>query len=286
MSRRFSRTEVLARLKGEIDRHASLLVVGAGNGLVARCAEDAGADLVVVYNSGYYRLNGHPSMVGNLPVGDANQIMLDLGGRAVIPATRDIPVIGGVYGVDPTRDMGRLFEDMHRAGFSGSINFPTVGRIDGQYRLDLEAAGLGFGREVDMVRRARDAELFTMAYVYTPDDARRMVDAGVDVIVGHCGLTAGGDVGSKNAMALERAVTVLRGIFEAARKARADIILLSHGGPISSVADADLVNRETGAVGFVAASSVERIPVETALKEACRGFKTIKVAAQPLRIDA
>ncbi|MBN8943028.1 MAG: phosphoenolpyruvate hydrolase family protein [Rhizobiales bacterium] len=285
MSRKFKRADILARLNTQIEQHRSVLVVGAGNGLVARCAEDAGADLVVVYNSGYFRLNGLPSMVGNLPVGDANQIMLDLGGRAVIPATRDIPVVGGVYGVDPTRDMNLLFEDMKRAGFSGTINFPTVGRIDGQYRRDLEAAGLGFGREVEMVRRARTDDLFTMAYVYTPDDAGRMVDAGVDVVVGHCGLTAGGDVGSTNAMALDRAIETLHGIFDAARRARSDIILLSHGGPISSVADAEHVNLETGAVGFVAASSIERIPIEFALKDACRGFKQIKVggpsAAQP-----
>ncbi|MFT4118823.1 phosphoenolpyruvate hydrolase family protein [Bradyrhizobium sp.] len=277
MSRRFKRAEVLARLSSQIAAKQSLLVVGAGNGLVARCAEDAGADLIVVYNSGYFRLNGHPSMLGNLPIGNANEIMLELGGRSVIPVTRDVPVIGGVYGVDPTRDMGLLFEDMRRAGFSGVINFPTVGRIDGQYRLDLEATGLGFGREVEMVRRARADDMLTMSYVYKPEDALRMVDAGCDIIVGHCGLTAGGDVGSTNAMALEKAFDVLNGIFDAVRKVAPEVILLSHGGPLSSIADAELANVRTGAVGFVAASSIERIPIEQALKDACRGFKGIKV---------
>lgn len=277
MSTRYTRTEILARLNAQIAAKNSLLVVGAGNGLVARCAEASGVDLVVVYNSGYYRLNGHPSMVGNLPVGDANEIMLTLGGRGVIPATRAIPVIGGVYGVDPTRDMARLLEQMQHAGFSGTINFPTVGRIDGQYRKDLEAAGLGFQREVDVVALARALDIFTMCYVYSPEDARRMVDAGVDVVVGHVGLTAGGDVGSTNAMELDRAVAILDRIFAAAQETRGDVILLSHGGPISSPEDAEYVNTRTAAVGFVAASSIERIPIEATLKAACARFKSIRV---------
>ena len=277
MSTRYTRTEILARLNAQIAAKNSLLVVGAGNGLVARCAEASGVDLVVVYNSGYYRLNGHPSMVGNLPVGDANEIMLTLGGRGVIPATRAIPVIGGVYGVDPTRDMARLLEQMLHAGFSGTINFPTVGRIDGQYRKDLEAAGLGFQREVEVVALARALDIFTMCYVYSPEDARRMVDAGVDVVVGHVGLTAGGDVGSTNAMELDRAVAILDRIFAAALETRNDVILLSHGGPISSPEDAEYVNTRTAAVGFVAASSIERIPIEATLKAACARFKSIRV---------
>jgi predicted TIM-barrel enzyme len=286
MSRRFKRTEILARLRVQIDRRQSILVVGAGNGLVARCAEDAGADLIVVYNSGYFRLNGHPSMLGNLPIGNANEIMLEHGAKSVIPVTRDVPVVGGVYGVDPTRDMGMLFDDMRRVGFSGVINFPTVGRIDGQYRLDLEAAGLGFVREVEMVRRARNDDMLTMSYVYNPEDALRMVDAGCDVIVGHCGLTVGGDVGSTNAMALEKALDVLNSIFDAVRRTSPEVILLSHGGPLSSMADAELANLRTGAVGFVAASSVERIPIEQALKDACRGFKGIKVANAEAKLRA
>jgi predicted TIM-barrel enzyme len=277
MSRHFSRQEILSRLQEQITKRSSLLVVGAGNGLVARCAEEAGADLVVVYNSGYFRLNGHPSLLGNLPVGDANQIMLELGERSVIPATREVPVIGGIYGVDPTRDFDRLIDEMGRVGFSGAINFPTVGRVDGQYRLDLEAAGLGFQNEVEKLRRARSRNFFTMAYVYSPDNARSMAEAGVDVIVGHCGLTAGGDVGSTRAMELDRAVEVLKDIFAAAKQARDDVILMSHGGPIVSSEDAEWVNLRTGAVGFVAASSIERIPIEGSLKAACRSFKSIRV---------
>lgn len=278
MTRRYGRAQVLERLRRQIEANTSVLVVGAGNGLMARCAEQAGADLIVVYNSGYFRLNGHPSMVGNLPVGDANEIMLTLGRRNVIPVTREVPVIGGVYGVDPTRDKTELLEQMRMTGFSGLINFPTVGRIDGQYRKDLEAAGLGFQREVDVIALARELDMFSMCYVYNASDAALMADAGVDVIVGHCGLTEGGDVGSTNAMALDDAVRVLDGIFEGALKARGDVILLSHGGPISSPQDAEYVNLRTAAVGFVAASSVERIPVETAVKDACRQLKRIRVA--------
>lgn len=278
MAARFSRSEVLARLRKQIDAGVSLLVVGCGNGLMARCAESAGTDLIVVYNSGYFRLNGHPSMLGNLPIGNANQIMLDLGEKSVIPVTKAAPVIGGVYGVDPTRDKAELFTTMKRVGFSGTINFPTVGRIDGQYRKDLEASGLGFAREVEMTALAREHDLFTMCYVYSAEDAARMANAGVDVIVGHCGLTEGGDVGSTNAMPLDSAVRTLTAIFDGAVKARDDVILLSHGGPISSAEDAEYVNLRTAAVGFVAASSVERIPVETAVKDACRQLKSIKVS--------
>ena len=273
---RFTRKQILSRFRDQVAQRIPLLVVGAGNGLVARCAEDAGADLLVVYNSGFFRLNGHPSLLGNLPVGDANAIMLELGRRSVIPATRAIPVIGGIYGVDPTRDFDQLFDDMERAGFSGAINFPTVGRVDGQYRQDLEAAGLGFQREVEKLGRARGRGLFTLAYAYSPEDAASMADAGVDVVVGHCGLTAGGDVGSRRAMGLQHAAGVLDAIFAAARRSRDDVILLSHGGPIVSAEDADWVNTRTGAVGFVAASSIERIPIEGTLKAACRSFKAIR----------
>lgn len=278
MAQRFSREEVLSRLRAQIDAGTSLLVTGAGNGLSARIAESAGSDLIVVYNSGYFRLNGHPSMLGNLPIGNANEMMLDLGRKSVLPVTRSTPVMGGVYGVDPTRDKIELFNEMKALGFSGTINFPTVGRIDGSYRKDLEATGLGFEREVEMTRLARENGLFTLCYVYSGEDARRMADAGVDVIVGHCGLTAGGDVGSTNAMPLDNAVRVLNQIFEGATQARDDVILLSHGGPISSPQDAEYVNKRTAAVGFVAASSVERIPVETAMREACRELKAIEVS--------
>lgn len=277
MSKRIAREEILVRLRGQIQTHRSILVVGAGNGLVARCAEDAGADLIVVYNSGYYRLNGLPSLVGNLPVGDANTMVVELGRKGIIPAVRNVPVIGGVYGVDPTRDIEDVLKSVADVGYSGVINFPTVGRVDGRYRQELEASGLGYGKEIEMVRIAHERGLFTMAYVFTADQAAHMAQAGLDVLVGHAGLTGGGDVGSSLAISLDGAVTFLETIYEGARRVRNDMIFLSHGGPIITAEDAEYVNHRTGAVGFVAASSVERIPVEVAVKAACRSFKGIGI---------
>jgi predicted TIM-barrel enzyme len=277
MSKRIARTEILIRLRGQIEARRSILVVGAGNGLVARCAEDAGADLIVVYNSGYYRLNGLPSLVGNLPVGDANTMVVELGRKGIIPAVRNVPVIGGVYGVDPTRDISDVLKSVEDVGYSGVINFPTVGRVDGRYRQELEASGLGYGKEIEMVRVAHERGLFTMAYVFTADEAARMAEAGLDVLVGHVGLTGGGDVGSSMAIDLDGAVTLLESIYEGARRVRDDVIFLSHGGPIVTAQDAEYVNERTGSVGFVAASSVERIPVEVAVKAACRSFKAIGI---------
>lgn len=277
MTKRIARDEILRRLHKEIAAQRSLLVVGAGNGLVARCAEDAGTDLIVVYNSGFYRLNGLPSLVGNLPVGDANAMVIEMGSRSILPAVRDVPVIGGLYGVDPTRDISDVLDSVERVGYSGIINFPTVGRIDGRWRAELEASGLGYAKEIEMIRLAHARGLFTMAYVFTAEQAARMAEAGLDVLVGHVGLTGGGDVGSSLSIGLDSAVTFLEDVFEGARKVRSDMIFLSHGGPIITAEHAEYVNQRTGAVGFVAASSVERIPVETAVKDACRGFKQIGI---------
>lgn len=276
MSKRIARADILTRLRGQVGQGHSILVVGAGNGLVARCAEDAGADVIVVYNSGYYRLNGLPSLVGHLPIGDANAMVAELGRKAVIPAVRDVPVVGGVYGVDPTRDIDSVLESIEEVGYSGVINFPTVGRIDGRFREELEACGLGYGKEIEMVRAAHRRGLFTMAYVFTAEEATRMAEAGLDALVGHVGLTGGGDVGSSLTIGLDDAVSRLEAIYEGARRVRDDMILLSHGGPIVTAEDAEYVNQRAGSVGFVAASSVERIPVETAVKAACRNFKAIR----------
>jgi predicted TIM-barrel enzyme len=280
MGKRIPRDEILNRLRGQIAAQRSILVVGAGNGLVARCAEDAGADLIVVYNSGHYRLNGLASLVGNLPVGDANAMVVEMGRKGIIQATRDVPVIGGVYGVDPTRNIEDVLESLEAVNYSGVINFPTVGRVDGRYRQELEASGLGYGKEIEMVRVAHERGLFTMAYVFNADEAARMAEAGLDVLVGHVGLTGGGDVGSSMALDLDGAVTLLESIYAGARRVRSDMIFLSHGGPIIDAGDAEYVNERTGAVGFVAASSVERIPVEVAVKNACRSFKSIGIGSR------
>lgn len=278
--RRFQRSDILDKLRSEMAMHRSILAVGAGNGLSARCAEIGGADLIVVYSSGYYRVNGLPSLVGGLPVGDANEIMFRLGRESIMPKKRSLPVIAGVYGVDPTRDQDDILDTIESIGYSGVINFPTLSRhADTNYRSDLENAGLGFEREVDVMRKARQRDLLTLAYVYNPEDARMMAAAGVDILVGHMGLTAGGDIGAKSAIEMTAALHRLDEIFDAALEIDPDLILLSHGGPISSAEDAEYVNVNSKAVGFVAASSFERIPVENALKKACGEFKAIKVSA-------
>lgn len=269
-----TRQDCLARLHHQISIGSPILAVGAGNGLVARCAEAGNADLVVVYNSGHFRLNGLPSFVGNLPVGDANALMLEMGARSILPAVRSVPVIGGVYAIDPTRNVDQVLDEMQRIGYSGVINFPTVGRLDGLFRRELEASGYGFAREVEMVRKARERDMLSMAYVFCDQEAADMARAGVDVVVGHVGLTGGGDVGSGLTRSLEQAVTDLRQIFAAARSERADVLLLSHGGPIATPADARYVNERCGAVGFVAASSIERLPVEAVIKSTCNEFKS------------
>ncbi|GLR87914.1 phosphoenolpyruvate hydrolase family protein [Bradyrhizobium iriomotense] len=276
MTKKYSRDEVRQRLETEIRGSRSILAVGAGNGLSARCAEAGGADLVVVYSSGYFRVNGLPSLVGNLPVGDANDIMFRLGRESIIPSKRSIPVIAGVFGIDPTRGIDEVLDTVESIGYSGIINFPTIGRHVGGYRADLENAGMGFELEVEMMRRARRRSLFTLAYVYNEEDAGAMASVGVDCIVAHMGLTAGGDIGAKGVDALDRIIPKLESIFDAASSAREDLFLLSHGGPITSPEDAEYVNLHSKAVGFVAASSFERIPIEIALKKACSDFKSIK----------
>lgn len=275
-----TRSDILRHLRGLIAAESSVLAVGAGNGLVARCAEVSGADLIMIYNSGYFRLNGLPSFVGNLPVGDANAIMLELSERAILPAVKKVPVIGGVYGIDPTRRIDIVLDRMQLAGLAGVINFPTVGRLDGGFRQELEAAGFGFSREVDLIRMARDRDMLAMAYVFTPDEAGAMADAGADIIVGHVGRTAGGDVGHANVMTLDGAVKAMNDMFAAAQEANGKVILLSHGGPIVTPEHAQYVNERTDAVGFVAASGVERIPVEASIKSACRAFKAIRTRPQ------
>jgi predicted TIM-barrel enzyme len=280
MRKQFTRVDILTRLRKEISAGRSILVVGTGNGLSARCAESGGADLAVVYNSGYFRVNGLPSLVGGLPVGDANEIMFRLGRESIVPSKRSIPVIAGVYGTDPTRDIDDILDTVEAIGYSGVINFPTVSRHKGTaYGRDLETAGLGFDNEIQMMRKARSRGLFTMAYVYNAEDAKSMVEAGVDAIAGHMGMTSGGDIGASNVVDMDAAIANLESIFDASLKARDDVILLSHGGPISSPEDAEHVNLHSKAVGFVAASSYERIPIELALKKACQEFKSIKVSA-------
>ncbi|MEU6716448.1 phosphoenolpyruvate hydrolase family protein [Nonomuraea sp. NPDC046802] len=273
MNRRVAREEILRRLRGEIAAGRQIVATGAGSGLVARVADRSGVDLIVVYSSGKFRQDGLASIVGALPVANANDVMLELGRERIFPVVRDTPVIGGIYTHDPTRDLDDLLDQMIATGYSGVINFPTVGRIDGGYRADLESLGFGFAQEVEMLRRAAARDLLTLAYVYTPHEAAQTVEAGVDVVVAHGGVTGGGDIGLARTNTLDATVETFNAIFEAARAARDDVVVLTHGGPIITPQDAAEVAARTGAHGFVGASSTERIPIENALKAVYAAFK-------------
>lgn len=274
---RYTREQVLERLRAQLVAGKPIVGAGAGTGISAKFAEAGGADLIIIYNSGRYRMAGHGSLAGLLAFGDANQIVKDMGEREVLPVVRDVPVIAGVMGTDPMRQMRYLLKELDALGFSGINNFPTVGLIDGRFRMELEATNMGFGREVDMIRQAAEMGFFTAVYVFNPDEATAMARAGADAIIAHMGLTVGGSIGigREVAMRLEDAPAAVQAIGEAAWKAKRDAILLCHGGPIATPDDAAYVLARCDAVGFVGASSMERLPVETAITVTIRRFKSV-----------
>lgn len=276
MATQHTRKDVQTRIRAEIDAGRFVLMQGAGIGLVARLVEQCGTDLIAVYNTGYYRMNGVASIYGTLPIGNANDVVLKLADQ-IMPVVKETPLIGGIYAHDPTRSQEQAIRAVKDAGFSGIINVPTIGRIDGTYRQDLESVGIAFSREVELMARAKDHDLYTVAYVYNAREAVMMAEAGVDMLVGHVGLTGGGDVGAVRAITLEEAAKDFKEIFSAVRAVREDVALLSHGGPVITPEDAAYISRETGAVGFVGASSIERIPVETAIKDVATRFKQIRL---------
>lgn len=273
----WTRGDVLTRLQAEIDAGRPVVGSGAGIGLSAKFAEAGGADLILIYNSGRFRMAGHGSNAGLLAIGDANAIVMEMGEREVLPVVTDTPVIAGINGTDPTRRMSTLLRDATRLGFAGVINFPSHGIIDGRWRQSLEMTGFGYDREVAMIAEAHRQDLFTMAYVFTPAESVAMTEAGVDVIVAHMGLTVGGSIGAPTdfAIALDEAVERIEAIAAAARDLRADILVMCHGGPIATPADVEYVLGKSTVVGFIGASSVERLPVEIALQETVAGFKAV-----------
>lgn len=278
---RFSRAQVIERLRAEVAQGRALVGAGAGTGISAKFAEAGGADLIIIYNSGRYRMAGHGSLAGLLAYGDANQIVKEMGEREVLPVVKDTPVIAGVMGTDPTRQMWHLLRELDALGFSGINNFPTVGLIDGRFRMELERTNMGFGREVDMIRLAHEAGFFTAVYVFNEEEAEAMARAGADAIIAHLGLTVGGTIGldRSDAMELADAPAAVQAIGEAAWRVNRDSLLLCHGGPIATPADAAYVLARCDAVGFVGASSMERLPVETAIKETMEEFKGVPLRA-------
>jgi len=277
MAKKYSRTEVQARVAASINTGSAVIAAGAGNGLSAKCAELGGIDLIIIYNSGRFRMDGIPSIAGLLPYGNANDIVLELGERHVLPAVKQTPVLGGVCGTDPTRDMRRFLGQIAEVGFSGVINYPTVARFEGNLRRDLESVGLGFARETEMIAMAAELNLYTTCYVRTPEESRQMAKAGVDLIVPHVGLTTGGTIGAKDALTLEEAARSTQAMIVAARAVNPKVIALAHGGPIAEPADVAYILKNTDAQGFVGASSMERLPVERAIVKVVKDLKALKL---------
>jgi predicted TIM-barrel enzyme len=273
----FSRQQVLERLRRQVEQGRPIIGGGAGTGISAKFEEAGGIDLIVLYNSGRYRMAGRGSLAGLMPYGDANAVVMEMAAE-VLTVVYDTPVLAGVCASDPFRLIGRFLGQLRDVGFSGVQNFPTVGLIDGTFRANLEETGMGYDKEVDMVRAARRMDLFTSPYVFNTSEAEQMADAGADVVVAHMGLTTGGTVGARTARTLDDCVGEVQRIADAARAVRPDVIVLCHGGPIAMPEDArHVLQRTTGVHGFYGASSMERLPVETAMTEQVRRFKSISL---------
>ena len=272
------RQEILERLRGQIAAGRPIIGCGAGVGLSAKMAESGGADLIIIYNSGRYRMAGRGSLAGLMPYGDANQIVVEMA-REVLPVVRDTPVLAGVCGTDPFRLMPIFLRELQAIGFSGVQNFPTVGLIDGDFRANLEATGMSYQQEVEMIGLAHELDLLTTPYVFNTQDARAMAEAGADVLVAHMGLTVSGTIGAGVALALPEAIARVLEITEAGRSVRPDIIVLCHGGPFD---EPDIVGQALSQMpqvaGFFGASSIERLPTERAIVEQVRFFKGLSRA--------
>ncbi|MCC4246070.1 phosphoenolpyruvate hydrolase family protein [Stappia indica] len=270
-----TRRELLDRFQDMAERRVPIIGGGAGTGLSAKCEEAGGIDLIVIYNSGRYRMAGRGSLAGVLAYGNANEIVLDMA-REVLPVVTHTPVLAGVNGTDPFVIMHDHLDRLKALGFAGVQNFPTVGLIDGMFRQNLEETGMGFYHEVEMIRLAAEKDMLTTPYVFSSEEAIAMAEAGADILVAHMGLTTGGSIGAETARTLEDCVRDIGAWAEAARSVRPDILVMCHGGPIANPEDAEYVLRNTpGCNGFYGASSMERLPAETALIDQTRRFKQL-----------
>src|SRR5437868_10148201 len=269
----YKRQEIIERLRTKVATGQPIVGGGAGTGISAKMSEAGGIDLLVIYNSGRFRMAGRGSLSGMMPYGDANGIVMEMA-REVIPVLEHTPVLAGVCGTDPFRVMKLFLRDVQAAGFAGVQNFPTVGLIDGLFRQNLEETDMGYGLEVDMIRTAADMGLLTCPYVFNEEEARAMAAAGADVLIPHMGLTTKGTIGAHTAMTLDQAAQKVQAIADAGKRVRPEILVLCHGGPISEPADAQYVIQHTkGIVGFFGASSIERLPTEIAITGCVRQFK-------------
>ncbi len=271
-----ARDTILAKFRAMIARGEPIVGGGAGTGLSAKCEEAGGIDLIVIYNSGRYRMAGRGSLAGLMPYGDANAIVVEMAAE-VLPVVKRTPVLAGVCATDPFRLMDVFLDELKRIGFSGVQNFPTVGLIDGTFRANLEETGMSYGLEVDMIAKARAKGMLTTPYVFNEDDAAAMAKAGADIIVCHLGLTTGGSIGAETALKLEDCPALVDRWAEATLRVRRDAIILVHGGPVAMPEDAEFILKNTSAChGFYGASSMERLPAEVALTEQTRAFKAMR----------
>jgi predicted TIM-barrel enzyme len=277
---RMTRSEILSTFRRKVAEGRPIVGGGAGTGLSAKCAEAGGIDLIIIYNSGRFRMAGRGSLAGLMPYGDANAIVLDMA-REVLPVVERTPVLAGVCATDPFRVMSRFLAEVRDAGFAGVQNFPTVGLIDGTFRQGLEETGMGFDREVAMIARARAMDLLTCPYVHNEDEARAMAEAGADLVVPHVGLTTKGMIGARSAVTLHEAAARVQAMADAARRVREDVIVLCHGGPIAEPDDVAEVFRATrGIAGFFGASSIERLPTEPAIVAQVEKFAALRIGPQ------
>ncbi len=271
------REEILKRLRNETAKGNIIVGAGAGTGISAKSAEAGGVDLIIIYNSGRYRMAGRGSLAGLLPYGDANHIVVEMGSE-VLPVVKNTPVLAGVCGTDPFRIMDVFLKQIKEQGFSGVQNFPTVGLIDGVFRANLEETGMGYDLEVDMIRKAHELDLLTTPYVFDTEQAQKMAKAGADVLVVHIGLTTKGTIGAKTALTLDESVKRVQEIADAGRAVNPDVIVLCHGGPIAEPEDARyVIDRTTGVAGFFGASSIERFATEVGIKVQAETFKNIRL---------
>jgi predicted TIM-barrel enzyme len=269
------RATILEKFRDMVRRRVPIIGGGAGTGLSAKCEEAGGIDLIVIYNSGRYRMAGRGSAAGLLAFGNANEIVKDMA-HEVLPVVKRTPVLAGVNGTDPFVLMPQFLAELKAMGFSGVQNFPTIGLFDGVMRASFEETGMGYGLEVDMIAEAHGLDLLTTPYVFNPDEARAMAEAGADLIVAHMGVTVGGSIGATSGKGLAECVPLIDAISEAAVKVRSDMIVLCHGGPIAMPSDAEYILKNCGHChGFYGASSMERLPVEIALTEQTKSFKKI-----------
>ena len=280
----YTRKEVVERLRATLKKGQPIIAAGAGTGISAKFIERGGADLIIIYNSGRFRMAGHGSTCGLMAYGDANAVAMEIGEFEVLPIVEEIPVICGVHATDPRRRMWHWLLQVKEMGFSGVNNFPTHCIVDGLFRQILEETGMSVKKEFEMVTLARRMDLFSIVYVATPEESKAMAEAGADAIIAHVGTTVGGSIGVKGAsVTMPEAVKRVRRIIEGARQVRNDIIFLSHGGPIATPEDAAYVNQHTDAVGFVGASSLERLGVEESLTNLTRRFKKVPVQKTALK---